>query len=331
MSGPATLFTTVLNMSITASYVAIGVMMIRLGLRRAPRVYSYALWSAVLIRLLTPVTFASAFSLLGFLRFDGAQEDPNRLIYVPQAIGQAVQPAVATGIAPIDTLVNRALPAATEAASMNPMQFLVACASTVWLAGVAVLLAHGVYSYVRIAGRVRTATRLRGNVYESDRIHAPFVFGLRKPRIYVPVGLGAAELGYIVAHEETHIRRRDYLVKPLAYVAAAIHWFNPLAWISFRLASKDMEMACDESVLKSLGSEESKAGYSRTARDGRSRLAARAADRFRGESRDVADQEHFALPQADPVRYRRGASARGGALDRVHDESAVGQRRSRRG
>lgn len=302
MSGPTALFATVLNMSITASYVAIGVMMIRLGLRRAPRVYSYALWSAVLIRMLVPVSFAAAISLLGFLRFGGGQADPTRLIYVPQAIGLAERPAVATGIAPLDTLVNGSLPGADATASANPMQLLLDGASVIWLAGVAVLLAHGVYSYVRIAGRVRTATRLRDNVYESDRIPAPFVFGLRKPRIYVPVGLGAAELGYIVAHEETHIRRRDYLLKPLAYVAVAVHWFNPLLWASYLLMSKDMEMACDERVMKSLDSEESKAGYSRTL------LSLATGDRgwLRGQPIGFGDH-HVSSRIKNILRYRKPA------------------------
>lgn len=264
MNGLSTMFTTILNMSITASYVAVGVMLIRLLLRRAPRAYSYALWSAVLIRLLTPVTFASAFSLLGFLRFGGGQEDPAHLVYVPQEIGLAERPAVSTGIGSLDTLVNDSLPGASIGGSVNPMHIWMAGASALWLLGVVGLLAHGIYAYVRVAAKVRFATRLRDNLYESDRIGAPFVFGLLKPKIYVPVGLGADELNYIAAHEETHIRRRDHLVKPLAYVAASIHWFNPLAWLSFRLMSKDMEMACDERVLNSLGSEESKAGYSRT-------------------------------------------------------------------
>lgn len=263
MSGLAFVFTTVLNMSITASYAALGVILIRhLLLRRAPKVYSYALWLAVLVRLVTPVTFTAPFSIFGLLDA-GARQEPGQLIYLPQQIGFMEQPAIHTGVSVINQAINPLLPGAEAANSVNPMQTAMAAASVVWAAGVAVLLAYSVYSYLKTMSTVRTATRIRDHIYETDRIRTPFVGGLIRPRIYVPLGLGEAELAYISAHEETHIRRRDYWIKPFAYFLVIVHWFNPIMWISFAGMSKDMEMSCDESVMKTM-SAHAKQDYARS-------------------------------------------------------------------
>ncbi|MBB6670418.1 M56 family metallopeptidase [Cohnella nanjingensis] len=262
MNGLSALFATVLNMSITASYVAVGVFAVRFLLRRAPKIYSYALWSAVLVRMAVPITLTSAFSLLGFLPA-GSRDDAGRLAYVPPSIGLMPRPEVSTGIPAVDRTVNASLPEAVAANSVNPMQLVMTAAGIVWISGTILLLAYSLYTYLRTASRVRTATRVRDRVYETDRIASPFVFGLLRPKIYVPVGLEEIELRYIAAHEETHIRRRDHWIKPLAYLALIVHWFNPLLWLSFRSMSKDMEMACDERVLRSLGPD-GRHGYSQS-------------------------------------------------------------------
>ncbi|QHW32063.1 hypothetical protein GZH47_15430 [Paenibacillus rhizovicinus] len=254
------LFIAVLNMSITASYAAIGVLLVRPALKKAPKIYAYALWSAVLVRMVAPVTLSSAFSLFGFLQ-TGDRTEAGRMVFVPPAVGYMQQPEIATGIATLDRAVNVALPEAIVGSSVNPMQLILWGASLVWAAGAVILLAYSMAVYWRTARSVRTATRIMGNVYESDRIGSPFVFGWIRPNIYVPVGLGERELRFIVAHEQTHIRRRDYLVKPIAYLALIVHWFNPLMWLSFAAMSKDMEMACDEGALQSLGGD-NRHGYS---------------------------------------------------------------------
>lgn len=247
-----TLWISILNMSITASYVAVMVLLARMLLRGAPRLFSYFLWSAVIIRLLLPVSFTSSFSILRLVQPAG-HSGTGVMEFVPKNIGLLLQPAVDMGISSSDRLINNLLPAAVPAASVNKMQLLLWAGSIVWMTGVVALLLYSVVSYLRIVRSVRTATLVSGNIYESDRIISPFVCGFVKPRIYIPTGMSARELPYILLHEQTHIRRRDYLVKPLMFLLVIIHWFNPLMWLSYRLMGKDMEMSCDEAVIRKLG------------------------------------------------------------------------------
>ncbi len=247
------LFISVLNMSITASYVAIGVILVRMLLRRAPKIFSYALWAVVLFRLTCPLSFAGIVSEYA----PGGDTGLVRLVQTP---------AVQSGIDSIIGALNSSLPHVVQTASAvsadaDPSQIWMAVLSLVWLAGIIVLLAYSVLSYVRLKIRLKTATITEDGIFNSDRIDTPFVFGFIKPKIYVPISVGGAELSYILEHERTHIRRRDYLIKPLAFLALIIHWFNPLMWLSFRLMSRDLEMSCDESVLRNAG-KDSKYGYS---------------------------------------------------------------------
>ena len=253
------LFTTVLNMSITASYVVVGVLLVRLGLRKSPKILSYALWAVVLFRLVCPFSFSLPFSALGLL----PAGTPNGGVaqYVPRDIMYTAAPAINTGLNLVDNAVNQTLPKAVPAASVNPMQVWMTLFSVVWVAGILALLIYSVISYVRLKGRLQTATLVRENIYESDQIGTAFVCGFIKPYIYVPTGVKGTDLPYILEHERTHIRRRDYLVKPLASLALALHWFNPLMWLSFRLLTRDMEMSCDESVLVRMG-DQAKINYS---------------------------------------------------------------------
>lgn len=249
------LFITVLNMSITAGYVAAAVILTRLFLRRAPKVFSYLLWSAVLVRLVFPVTFTSGFSLLRlFQSRSQSQAGTGVLEFVPPDIGLQLKPAVDAGIGGISRLINSTFPEAAPMASVNTLQLILWTGSIIWLAGAAVLLLYSVVSYVRITVKLRTATLVKENIFESDQIAAPFVCGFIKPKIYIPAGMSGQELPYIVLHEQTHIRRLDYLIKPFAFLLLIIHWFNPLMWVSYALMSKDMEMSCDEAVVRKLGS-----------------------------------------------------------------------------
>ncbi|WP_168118858.1 M56 family metallopeptidase [Paenibacillus sp. HB172176] len=266
MNELTSLFIMILNMSITATYVAVGVMMIRLLLRKLPKIYSYALWSAVLFRLVTPFTITAAISLLGFLH--GSDQGSNgEFVYVPQSIGMMSEPQIHTGAgSTVDSSVNQILPEPQITNSVNGMQIFMSAVSWIWLIGVAGLLVYHVASYWRLTRMLRTATKVSSTanrIFESDRIQSPFVLGFFKPAIYVPIGIEENELRHIAAHEEIHIRRRDYWVKPIAYLAVIMHWFNPLMWLSFALMSKDMEMSCDEAAVRKLGLEERR-DYSRT-------------------------------------------------------------------
>ena len=246
------LWISLLNMSITASYVAAAVMLARVLLRRAPKIFSYMLWSAVMIRLILPVSFTSSFSILRVAGSAGSS-GTGQMQFVPKNIGMQAEPALNTGTASAGSLWNSLLPPAVPAASVNPVQIILWAGSLIWVTGVIALLLYSVLSYVRVMRSVRTATLVKGNVFETDQIMTPFVFGFLKPRIYIPAGMNEQELAHILLHEQTHINRRDYLIKPLMFLLVILHWFNPLIWLSFVLMSKDMEMSCDEAVIRKLG------------------------------------------------------------------------------
>ncbi len=248
------LFTAIFKMSITASYVAVAVIIIRMFLKKAPKVFSYILWSAVLIRLVCPVTFDSNFSFLGFL-----QARTKAGVYTT-AIDTASYALLDTGAVQntsagsgMDNTVNTLLPSAMQIESVNLIQIIMNIVSIIWLIGVIILILYSIISYVKVGNKLKTSILIRDNIFETDKINTPFVCGFVKPKIYIPAGLSESELSYILAHEQTHIRRLDYIIKPIAFFALIIHWFNPIIWLSFALMSKDMEMSCDESVLKELG------------------------------------------------------------------------------
>lgn len=239
------LFFTILNMSIAAGFAAMAVMAARLVLRRAPAVFAYLLWSAVAFRLIVPVQPASSFSILKPVQ-PLAAPDTGFMTFVSP---EQTTPALEAGLREIHRIAEKAAPAAAPWISGSMLDLLIRLGTIIWMAGVIILLLAGAKSYWNIRNRIRTATRVRDHIYESDQIDTPFVFGMLKPRIYVPTGLGERELTSILLHEQAHIDRRDHLVKPLAWLLLVLHWFNPLMWLSYTLMSKDMEMSCDERVM----------------------------------------------------------------------------------
>ncbi|MDR1321675.1 MAG: DUF4825 domain-containing protein [Gracilibacteraceae bacterium] len=224
-------FLTVLNMSVTAAFVIAALCLARLALRkiRAPKWISYALWAVAGFNLVCPFKLESAFSLIPF------NSRP-----IPRDIAIQAIPRVDSGISMIDDAVSSSLPAAAPGASINPLQVWTALGAYVWLFGVAVMFLYAVISYVRLIRR-------------KDSVEAPFVYGFIKPQIHIPSGLAGEELRYVTLHEQTHIKRRDHLVKLFAFALLGLHWFNPLAWAAFALLCADMEMSCDERVLRELG------------------------------------------------------------------------------
>lgn len=256
-------FLTVLNMSITASYAMLIVCALRFVFKRhAPKVVFYALWIVVLFRLVCPVSFSSSVSFLGVSTgLDLPAPVDGAMHYIPQNIGLMEEPTVQIGPGALNDALSGSLPAATPEASGNPMQVLLYVATIVWASGLVIMLLYSVVSYLRLKKKVSTATRVEGNVFETDAITSPFVFGLIRPRIYLPVGLSEEQRRFVLLHERTHVRRLDYLVKPVAFIALGIHWFNPLMWVMFCLMSQDMEMICDESAIKELNAS-ARADYS---------------------------------------------------------------------
>ena len=235
-----------LRINLVTSIVILIILGARLVLKRAPKVFSYALWAIVLIRLLIPVSIQSPISVV-----------PN----TPAASGAVINSALPeiefetlsdleqnyyesqnTSSDDVQVYVSR---------TMEPIVYL----SLAWLVGVAVMVLYSGISYLKIRRMVRIAVPLRENIWIADDIKSPFVISFIKPKIYLPNNLGEQEQEYIILHEQHHIRRFDHVIKALAFLALTIHWFNPLVWIAFVLACKDMEMSCDEAVIRKLGSD----------------------------------------------------------------------------
>ena len=254
------LFTIILNLSVTATYVAICVIFVRFFLRKAPKILSYVLWSVVLIRLICPLSVTSDFSILGLLD-NRTQNSIEELDNIPQGFDFLQNPVQQTNIELTDNEINATLPQTIPMTSTKPIQLWIMVLSIVWASGVLVLVAYSVISYLKTKRQIGTAIFLKDNIYESDRISTAFVFGTVYPKIYMPLNISDTDISYILEHEHAHIIRRDHLIKPLAFLILIIHWFNPLMWLSFVLMSKDMEMSCDEAVLRKLG-EGARGGYS---------------------------------------------------------------------
>lgn len=251
-------FVKILNMSMAAGYCIGAVLILRFLLRRQAKIFSYLLWGVVLFRLLCPVTLTSSYSLLrmdtavvsgeGFS--DGQQEVWQGKGYLSdETDGSAVkvQPSVSV----------------MQAQEKRMVQMALTVGAWVWIAGVSVLLCYSIGMAARLRRFLSAARPVEEEVYEIDGIATPFVFGMVRPRIYLPARLSPTERRYVLVHERAHIARKDYLIKLIGWGAACLHWFNPLVWLSFRLMESDMEMSCDETVLRRLG-EEAKQEYSRT-------------------------------------------------------------------
>lgn len=250
-----TFMPTLLNMSLTASVAIVLVTLLRLLLKKAPKVISYALWGVVLFRLLCPVSIGSDFSVYNL--FDTPTEESGTatsiIEYVPSNIVHTEYPAVALPVPGISDAINETLPQGEEQLRADPLEGPIFIATYVWMAGVLAMVIYSIVSYIRLRRKLSVVIPLRDNIFIADDIKSPFVVGLFRPKIYLPCNLGDKEQEYIILHEQHHIKRLDHVMKALAFLALAIHWFNPLVWVAFVLASKDMEMSCDEAVIRKVG------------------------------------------------------------------------------
>ncbi|NLT40146.1 MAG: hypothetical protein GXX89_06755 [Clostridiales bacterium] len=238
----------VLNMSVTAGIIIVVVLVLRLLLKRAPKVFSYALWAIVLFRLLCPVSLPSDISLLSV--FDTPVSETGSARYIPLNIVHTEYPAVTLPVPGLSEAINRALPQGEEQLAADPLEAPASLLTCIWLSGMAAMLSYGAVQYLRLRKRLAGALPLRDNISLADHIDAPFVMGLLRPRIYLPSSLPEAEHDYIVLHERQHIRRGDHITRILAFAALCVHWFNPLVWLAFVISGNDMEMSCDEAVMK---------------------------------------------------------------------------------
>ena len=240
------------NMSLTASVAIVLVILLRLLLKKAPKVISYALWGVVLFRLLCPVSIDSNFSVYNL--FDAPAQESGTITsvieYIPSNIVHTEYPSVALPVPGISDVINEALPQGQEQLVADPLEAPMSFATYAWMIGVLVMAIYSIVSYIRLRRKLSVVVPLRDNIFIADDIKSPFVVGLFRPKIYLPCNLGDKEQEYIILHEQHHIKRLDHVMKALAFLALAIHWFNPLVWVAFILASKDMEMSCDEAVIR---------------------------------------------------------------------------------
>lgn len=241
------LFLKIVNMSISASWLVVAVLILRLVLKKAPKWVYVLLWGIVAVRLICPFSFESALSLI-----PSAETFPEKIISGPSF-------DVQTGITPIDNRINdylgdRYFEGVTVPTNNgnNVMTIL----TIVWIIGILLLATYTIISYQRLNRKVDTAVHYKDNIFQSENVSSPFVLGIIKPRIYLPFNMNGQDLEHVVAHEQAHICRKDHWWKPLGFFLLTIHWFNPLIWWAYVLLCRDIELACDEKVIKGLSNEQ---------------------------------------------------------------------------
>ena len=239
----ADLFLKIVNMSISASWIVLAVLLLRIVLKKAPKWINCILWGIVGLRLIMPLSLESVFSLI-----------PSPQTISPEIMTN-VTPEINTGIPILNSTINPVISdtfAPEIGASANSLQILIPIISVVWLIGIASLLVYTLISYLRLKNKVSTAVRLRDNIYQSEAVVSPFVLGIIRPKIYLPFNMAEQEMEHVIAHEQAHLRRKDHLWKPLGFIILTLHWFNPVMWLAYILLCRDIELACDEKVVKEL-------------------------------------------------------------------------------
>ena len=251
------LFLKIVNMSISAGWLVLAVLVLRFFLKKAPKWSIVTLWGIVAVRLLFPFSIESALSLI-----------PSAETVTPEIMTDTA-PTIQTGIPMINNTVNpiisQTFAPATEH-SVNPLEVLIPSLAVAWVLGAAIIFIYTAISAITLRVKIGSAVRLRGNVYQSEYVKSPFVMGIFMPRIYVPFNMDSEAEELIIAHEQSHLRRKDHWWKPLGFLLLTVHWFNPLMWIAYAALCKDIELACDERVIRSFGNEK-RADYSKTLLD----------------------------------------------------------------
>lgn len=246
------IFLTVVNMSIAAGWIVLAVLLLRLILKKAPKWINVVLWGIVGIRLICPFSFESMLSLI----------PSNETI--PTNISEQTFPYINSGIDFVDSTVNGYVGdhyAEGVSVPVDYSKIIITTLAIIWLVGMAAMLIYTVISYIRIKSKVKQAVLKNENVWLCDRISTPFIFGVIKPQIYLPFNLNEQDSDLVISHEKAHIKRKDYLWKPIGFLILTIHWFNPLMWLGYVLLCRDIELACDEKVIKELDTDK-RADYS---------------------------------------------------------------------
>ena len=238
------LFLKIVNMSISASWVVIAVLTLRFCLKKAPKWVNVLLWGIVAARMVFPFSIESVLSLIP------SAETISSTVMMEQS------PSVQTGVPALNHVINPVISGSftpAPGASANPLQIWIPVLAGIWLFGIVALFLYSAVSYCRLRRKVCEAVILRDNIYQSENVCSPFVLGIIRPKIYLPYHMDSREVGHVIAHEQTHIRRKDHWWKPLGFLLLTIHWFNPLMWLSYVLLCRDIELACDEKVIGKMG------------------------------------------------------------------------------
>lgn len=236
-------FLKLVNLSISASWLILAVLVLRVVLKKAPKWVMPLLWGVVALRLVCLFSIESALSLI-----PSAETIPSEIV-------TETREPVLYEQATLDIVTNPTLPSAAEVpvgVSRQQAQVDFNIYSVLWLAGMAALLVHALVSAGKLKRKLATAILLRDNIYESEFVDSPFVFGVVKPNIYLPMHMDEGTAAYVIAHERAHLARRDHWWKVLGYLVLALHWFNPLVWVAYILFCRDIELACDEKVVRGL-------------------------------------------------------------------------------
>ena len=240
----AAVFLKLLNLSISASWLVLAVLALRLVSKRSPKWMNVLLWGIVALRLVLPFSIESALSLI-----------PSAETVSPVAVQSAPAPTITSGVSVIDNAVNPSLSehfAAVPTASVNPLYVWTEIAGWVWLIGLGAMLLYALVSYLRLRRRVSVSLPIQDHIYLCDAISSPFILGVVKPHIYLPSGLDEVQRQNVLAHEQAHLARRDHWWKPLGFALLAVYWFNPVLWLAYALLCRDIELACDERVIRTM-------------------------------------------------------------------------------
>lgn len=246
------IFLKIVNMSLSAGWVVLAVLLLRVLFKKAPKWLTVLLWGIVAIRLICPFSIESVLSLI-----------PSAETVSPDIMMDPI-PSIDTGVPIINEVVNPIIGGSftpDPGVSANPLQIWIPLFAIVWIAGMVGMALYTVVSCLRVKRRICTAIRLRDNIYQSETVVSPFVFGIFNPKIYLPLSMNEQERAHVIAHEQAHIFRKDHWWKPFGFALLAIYWFNPLLWLGYVLLCRDIELACDEKVVKAFDDEQ-KADYS---------------------------------------------------------------------
>ena len=240
----AAVFLKLLNLSISASWLVLAVLVLRLVSKRSPKWINVLLWGIVALRLVLPFSIESALSLI-----------PSAETVSPAVVQFDPAPTITSGVSIIDNAVNPSLSehfAAVPTMSVNPLYVWTEIAGWVWLIGLGAMLLYALVSYLRLRRRVSVSLPVQDHIYLCDAISSPFILGVVKPHIYLPSGLDEVQRQNVLSHEQAHLARRDHWWKPLGFALLAVYWFNPVLWLAYALLCRDIELACDERVIRTM-------------------------------------------------------------------------------